>query len=109
MCYEPIKVSYFQCKQWWRVNETFTDFQVFKQFTLISIKNQRVLYMKPVDTGRKLNVHKTFRRRPGRVLIILCWFNLGPVSTGKETELITGSRQIHCYIFSPDTLSIDFV
>ena len=25
----------------------------------------------PVDTGRKLNVHKTFRRRPGR-----------PVSTG---------------------------
>ena len=22
----------------------------------------------PVDTGRKLNIHKTFRRRPGRLL-----------------------------------------
>ena len=22
----------------------------------------------PVDTGRKLNVHKTFRRRPGRLM-----------------------------------------
>ena len=34
----------------------------------------------PVDTGRKLNVHKTFRRRPGRA------FNLRPVSTGSNTE-----------------------
>ena len=36
----------------------------------------------PVDTGRKLNVHKTFRRRPGRLLNGLCTFNLRPVSTG---------------------------
>ena len=36
----------------------------------------------PVDTGRKLNVHKTFRRRPGRLLHVLCTFNLRPVSTG---------------------------
>ena len=36
----------------------------------------------PVDTGRKLNVYKTFRRRPGRLLNILCTFNLRPVSTG---------------------------
>ena len=35
----------------------------------------------PVDTGRKLNVHKTCRRRPGRLLNILCTFNLRPVST----------------------------
>ena len=35
----------------------------------------------PVDTGRKLNVHKTFRRRPGRLLNVLCTFNLRPVST----------------------------
>ena len=33
-------------------------------------------------TGRKLNVHKTFRRRPGRLMIVLCTFNLRPVSTG---------------------------
>ena len=36
----------------------------------------------PVDTGRKLNVHKTFRRRPGHLLNVLCTFNLCPVSAG---------------------------
>ena len=36
----------------------------------------------PIDTGRKFNVHKTFRRRPGRLLNALCTFNLHPVSTG---------------------------
>ena len=36
----------------------------------------------PVDTERKLDVHKTFRRRPGRLLNVLCPFNLRPVSTG---------------------------
>ena len=36
----------------------------------------------PVDAGRKLNVHKTFRRRPERLLNVLCTFNLRPVSTG---------------------------
>ena len=36
----------------------------------------------PVDTRRKLNVHKTFRRRPRRLLSFLCTFNLRPVSTG---------------------------
>ena len=36
----------------------------------------------PIDTGRKLNVNKTFRRRPRRLLNILCTFNLRPVSTG---------------------------
>ena len=35
-----------------------------------------------VDTGRKLSVHKTFRRRPVRPLNVLCTFNLRPVSTG---------------------------
>ena len=37
----------------------------------------------PVDTGRKLSVHKTFRRRAGRLLNVICTFNLRPVSTGK--------------------------
>ena len=37
----------------------------------------------PVDTGCKLNVHQTFRRRPGRLLNILCTFNLRPMSTGQ--------------------------
>ena len=33
--------------------------------------------MYPRDTGRKLNVHKTFRTRPGRLLNVLCTLNLG--------------------------------
>ena len=33
--------------------------------------------------GHKLNVHKTFRRRPERLLNFLCTFNLRPKSTGK--------------------------
>ena len=40
-----------------------------------------------VDTGRKLNVHKMFRRRPGRLLNVLCTFNLGPVSTGVHSHI----------------------
>ena len=35
-----------------------------------------------VVTGRKLNAHKTFRRRPWRLLNLLCKFNLHPVFTG---------------------------
>ena len=38
----------------------------------------------PVDIVRKLNVQKTFCRRPGRLLNVLCTFNLRPVSTGKS-------------------------
>ena len=38
----------------------------------------------PADTVRKLNVHKTFRTRPGRLLNVLCTFNLRPVSTGES-------------------------
>ena len=33
-----------------------------------------------VDAGRKLNVHNTFRTRPGRPLNVLCTFTLRPVS-----------------------------
>ena len=42
-----------------------------------------------VDTGRKLNVHKMVRRRPGRLLHVLCTFNLRPVSTGKAPLIIS--------------------
>ena len=46
------------------------------------MKNDEIATRCPVDTGRKLNAHKTFRRRPGRRLNVLCTFNLRPVSTG---------------------------
>ena len=36
-----------------------------------------------LDTGRKLDVHKIFRRGLKRLLNDLCTFNLRPVSRGK--------------------------
>ena len=41
----------------------------------------------PVDTGRKLNVHKRFRRRPERLLNDLYAFNLRLVSTGYKCDI----------------------
>ena len=40
-----------------------------------------------VDTGRNLNVHKTNRRRPGRLVNVLCTFSLRPVFTGILVDL----------------------
>ena len=45
----------------------------FKENLYVSEENNSSF---PVDTGRKLNVHKTFRRCPGRLLNVLCTFNL---------------------------------
>ena len=46
----------------------------------------------PADTGRKLNVHNTFIRRPGRLLNVLCTFQLRPVSTGTPLLMLTCTR-----------------
>ena len=46
----------------------------------------------PADTGRKLNVHKAFRKRPQRLLNVLCTFNLRPVSTGMQRIIFTSRR-----------------
>ena len=48
---------------------------------LVGIENDQ--WYEPVDTGCKLNVHKTFRKRPGGLLNVLCTFNLRPLSTGE--------------------------
>ena len=61
--------------------------QIVSTFLINQLKkcwnfSKSVMIFCPVDTGRKLNVHKTFRRRPGRILNVLCTFNLHPVSTG---------------------------
>ena len=34
----------------------------------------------PVDTGRKLNVYKTFRRRPGHLTSTIVWTRFEPPS-----------------------------
>ena len=47
-------------------------------FVFFEFSFQRKPYFQlPVDTGGKLNVHKTFRRRPGHPV-----FNLRSVPTG---------------------------
>ena len=48
--------------------------------------------MYPADTGRNLNVRKTFRRRPGCLQNVLCAFTLHPVSTGCLVNKLTQSR-----------------
>ena len=40
-------------------------------------------FSNPVDTGRTMNVHKTFKRHPGHLLNALSMSNLRPVSTGE--------------------------
>ena len=52
----------------------------------------------PIDIGRKLNLHKTFRRLPGRLLKVLCTFNLRPVSTGMPFVCTCMSSIYHLYV-----------
>ena len=87
-----------------------------KDYVFFFKKNFKPLYLKsgkadlnsPIDTGRKLNVDKTFRRRPGRLLNMLSTFNLRPVSTGSgdhcfhilvlnSSYLEQGSGFVACY------------
>ena len=39
---------------------------IFEGFNVNKVTGETINSGNPVDTGRKLNVHKTFRRRPGR-------------------------------------------
>ena len=55
-------------------------FEIFKKTSLKTLLSGYLCLDIPLDTGRKLNVHKTFRRRPGHLLNVLCTFNLRPVS-----------------------------
>ena len=68
--------------------------------------NSKNVQINPTDTGRKLNVHKTFRRRLGHFLNVLCTFNLRPVSMGNvmmqvwELQLFRMKNlRVHFHIF----------
>ena len=66
----------------------------------------------PVDTGRKLNVHNTFRRRPGRLVNVLCTLNLRPVSTGKYLNNLMKlaiETEENCSKFNFEGISEDFL
>ena len=63
----------------------------------------------PVHTGRKLNVHKTFRRRPGSLLNVLCMFNLRPVFTGQVRKVYISMKKVRIdlrYFFTKITESL---
>ena len=82
--YDPI------CRKlriYWRICCGFTD------LIWLHLLKKHVMENLPLDTGRKLNVHKTFRRRPKRLLNVLCTFNLRPVSTGKTIRFVRGRRK----------------
>ena len=49
-------------------------------------KGKLLILICPLDTGRKLKVHKTFSKRPLCLLNVLCKFNLCPVSRGYFTS-----------------------
>ena len=53
-------------------------------YALCNYADDNTMYSSPVDTGRKLNVHKTFRKRPGHLLNVSFTFNLNLVSTGLD-------------------------
>ena len=76
----------------------FKEFMSFSIFPLSAVRytpihHEQCIFMKwkgkkqisttiALDTGRKLNVHKIFRRCPGCLVNVLCTFNLRPVSRG---------------------------
>ena len=76
-------VLFFFCLFCFDFDVTFGDFlglSPSKKNCVIFLIENPLKMMKnashPVDKGRKLNVHKTFTRRPGRLLKVLCTFNV---------------------------------
>ena len=57
------------------------------------------LWTLDLDTGRELNVHKTFRRRPGQFLNVLCTFNLRRVSIGVRSTQVTDNHSANVNAF----------
>ena len=66
---------------WWRV--WVLQVSITSTFPWCAV-TRRTSTVNLVDTGRKLNVHKTIRTYPGHLLNVVCTFNLRPVSTGKS-------------------------
>ena len=61
---------------------TFSLFMCKSKFLSVDTNQIKSVYPIKVSSRRKLNVHKTFRRRPGRLLNVLYIFSLRPVSMG---------------------------
>ena len=85
----------FSCEYYEIFNNTYfgEHLQMASSRIVLSRKNRQprrlhsfFIRTSPVDTRRKLNVDKTFRRCLGRLLNVLCTFNLRIVPTGKTFE-----------------------
>ena len=60
-------------------------------------------WINSVDTERKWNVHKTSRRRPRRLLNVLCTFSLRPVSLGKAPKSFIKTLKLEAHQTSSQT------
>ena len=58
-----------------------------------------IVFHFPVDTGRKLNVHKMFRRFPGRLLNVICTFNLRSVSKELSIRILRKISYVRHFLF----------
>ena len=68
----------------WKRNiwREYRDELGYSDLRMSSVEDLFSFHNYSVDKGRHLNVRKTFRRRPRRLLNVLCTFNLCTVSTG---------------------------
>ena len=75
------KVRWKKLEYIFQIINFFKNSPVFGYFSLskLLISFQQ---LPPLDTRHKLIVHKTFRRRPRRLLYALFTFSLGPISRG---------------------------
>ena len=49
----------------------------------------------PLDTGRKLKVHMTLKRYPGRLMNVLCTFNIRFVPSKKRHDMFINKYNIN--------------
>ena len=61
---------------------------------------------RPQRHKTKLNMHKAFRRRPGRLLNVLCMFNFRPVSTGVVLWAFIALSDLKIFISDGTSLSL---
>ena len=67
---KTVKLSDEQVNTWEEIQTAPTENISNAVNNIVQEKNEE--WRKPVETRRKSNVHKTFRRRPGRLLNVLC-------------------------------------
>ena len=60
----------------------------------------------PLDAGFKLKVYRTFRKRPERLLNVLCTFNLRPQSTGHIFYIKVSFSAVHLSVNKFDNVCL---